>query len=583
MRILEIAILSPWWLLGLVPVAAVALWSLFRPGRAVAEVGSLELWSRAAEMLPASHRRRARRVTGSWLLLLIGAVAAILAAARPVAYSELPARRIAVEVRPSAEIAGTASRAQLAEATAALLDRLAPTDRVQLLLPHLLGGASEWIGAAEVRARLQAIAEREVFARADELSVPPADPSVQRVYRFVAAGAEVAEGQSVSIIEIPHALAPVTVDALGAEELPDGRVQLFVALSNQTDAPWNGTVRTRAFPDGTSPRDGPSEAVSIGPGQRRSFIHDLAPVRALAVEAVSPGETPGTGGSGYLARREAVVRTVAMIGPDAPHVRRYVAIDPGLQLIADPDAADIVIANRTDAPAGKAALVIDPPSTPPGWRRANESAGPIRLADADLAAGDPVMRGVDLAGVAVRSVAPWIAGAAPAQVRLVGYKGDALILRSEPSADAGAKRIFVAFDLSGENTNFPTTDAFVIFLANATRWLGGEVSGKAVYSYVTPLRAGPHPGRMLSETPDRLSGDARPLPPPGVYLDEAGGLHAVSLIGLRSRAPEVPPLQAVSAAPLPPPQPVGRSIELWAVLAVAAVVLWLIGWSLRLR
>ncbi len=486
--LLEIAILSPWWLLGLVPVAAVAIWSLLRPGRTVAEVGSLELWSRAAEMLPASHRRRARRATGSWVLLLIGAVAAVLAAARPAVYSELPARHIAIEVRPSAEIAGTASRAQLAEATAALLDRLNPTDRVQLLLPHLLGGASEWIGAAEARAKLQAVAEREVFARADELSVPPASASAQRTYRFVAAGTKVTGGESVSIIEIPHSLAPVTVDALGAEELPDGRVQLFVALRNQTDSPWNGTVRTRAFPDGASWEAGPSESVSIGPGQRREFIYELAAVRALAVEAVSAGETPGTGSSGYLARREAAIRSVAMVGPDAPHVRRYVEIDPGLLLIADPDAADIVIANRTDAPADKAALVIDPPSAPPGWRRANDPAGPIRLADADLAAGDPVMRGVDLAGVVVRSVAPWIAGAAPAQVRLVGYKGDALIRRSEPSADAGAKRIFVAFDLSGENTNFPTTDAFVIFLANATRWLGGEVRGRAVYSYVTPLR-----------------------------------------------------------------------------------------------
>ena len=75
-----------------------------------------------------------------------------------------------------------------------------------------------------------------------------------------------------------------------------------------------------------------------------------------------------------------------------------------------------------------------------------------------------------------------------------------------------------------------------------------------------------------------------PRPAPGVYIDQAGRLRAVSLVALRG-GPAVAgsPTSAVMSAPLPEPQAVGAQFELWPLLAVAAMALWLAGWALRMR
>ena len=144
-------LLSPWFLLALAPVAAAAIWSLLRPARQLVVVGSLSLWDKAAASLSSSARRRTRRVGASWACLLAGALLAVLACARPAWFTEAPARRLAIVAVPSAELAAGGGMDRLRGGVNALLERLSPADRVQLVLPDVLGGATDWLTAAEAR------------------------------------------------------------------------------------------------------------------------------------------------------------------------------------------------------------------------------------------------------------------------------------------------------------------------------------------------------------------------------------------------------------------------------------------------
>ena len=98
--------LWPWSLLAGALVMVAALWALHRPWRRVAVVGSLALWEKAVGALGRQERRRSRRVSLSWLCLLAGALAAVLAAANPTWFSSSPARRIMIVPVASAELAG---------------------------------------------------------------------------------------------------------------------------------------------------------------------------------------------------------------------------------------------------------------------------------------------------------------------------------------------------------------------------------------------------------------------------------------------------------------------------------------------
>jgi len=575
--------LWPWWLMGLPVVAGVALWSLFRPGRRMLVVGSLRLWRAALAGLSPSGRRRSRRVTGGWLCLLAGAVAGVTAASGPVYYRQVPSRRVAVAVYPSAEIAAQPGPDNLRSAVWALLDRLDTGDRVKLLRPQLLGGASDWLSVAAARDALEAL--RPLPIPAAKLSMPPA-AAAQRVYHFLPAGTNPPAGARLSVVEIPASLPPVTIEAFAARRLPGGKVQLLLAVRNQTTAVQRvAALRLVTYDESPSRR---KETGSIAPfslpaGGRRDFILSAAPAAGYAATCLAADAAPAPGGATYLAQRRATVARVAMIGPDAPLVRRYVNVDPSLQLVAGAEDADIVIANRVEAPKGKPALMIDPPSAPAGWRRRNQPLEAVELWKADIAADEAVMRHVDLSGVAVRRLRPWVASGAPAQGRLASYGGDALILRDESDAGDGAKRIYVAFDLAAENTNFPTTDAFVIFLANVMRYLAPAPVGPERYEFLTPMEAGPVEGLTALEVNTPRGPEASSVAWPGLYRDGSGQLHAVSLVALRGAEPNVPPDRAVAAAPLPAPRHHRKALELWPVLAVAALLFWLAGWTLRLR
>jgi hypothetical protein len=142
--------------------------------------------------------------------------------------------------------------------------------------------------------------------------------------------------------------------------------------------------------------------------------------------------------------------------------------------------------------------------------------------------------------------------------------------------------VYVAFELSDDNTDLTIREAFVVFLANAVRWLAPPGRVEPTYEHLPPQQAPASAGwRRLAGT---APADGRtPLLWPGVFRDEAGLLRAVSLVGLSPGQPSQPPAEAAAAAALPAPKAVGRQMELWPLLAAAAVAMWIAGWALRVR
>ncbi len=570
---------SPWWLLGLIPVAAVALWAIHRPARELAVVAGLALWREALDALDPSARRRARRLSLAWLLLLAGALAGVLAAAGPVLRTASPARRVALVLYPSAELAGPDGAEAISGPAARLLNRLAPADRVQVVLPVTLGGAGEWLSPRAARGRVEGVAALPVPA--EELTVPEPDPAAQHVYTFAAAGTKPPEGAARTVIALPASLPPVTIDAFAAEPLPDGRARIFAALRNHTTAGWQGTVAITSLDDTATPAaEALSVPVAVPAGGRTGLSCDVPTAAAIKIE-LRLTDGAGLGASAYLVRREADVRRVALLGGDEPLLRRFVAIHPTLDAVGDVDRADLVIANGVDAPPGRPALVIDPPAAPPGWRRGEELT--TVLLDGAAIAPDPVTADLDLSGVAVRRVRPWLP-AGPPRRALVAVGGAALIVSTGLGRD---RRVYVAFDLAEQNTNLGRREALVVLLENATFWLSPPRGGRTAYVSETPLRAGPGARRLVAGDPVNRPG---PLPWPGLYLespppgsDAEPRLRAVGLTGLRSGPTPTDPAAAVDEALLPPPQRLSEGIAIWPWLAAVAAALWLAGWAARAR
>jgi hypothetical protein len=176
------------------------------------------------------------------------------------------------------------------------------------------------------------------------------------------------------------------------------------------------------------------------------------------------------------------------------------------------------------------------------------------------------------------------------------FQGQVLIVRTKPSETPGGPpgRIYVAMSIAPENTNFGMTEAFVVFMANAVRWLAPQRAATGQWTSVSPVEA-----RAL--LPAQELGKSS-LPMPGIY-GAGDAVQAVSLLGLGSEngspsavnrvlgpVPAGPPAAAADAAaiaaavkklPLPPPAMTRAAVELWPALVIAAVTLWLAGWTVR--
>ena len=585
----------PLSLVGLLAAAAVAVWALLRPGRQEAIVGSLAVWQKALATLDRSAKRSSRRVSAAWLMLAGGAVAGILGLARPVLQTQGYTRSVAVSLAPSAEL----GRAGLDEMTAAarrLLARMDAGDRVRLVLPACLGGTIEPLSPADADGRISQLPL--LPAAAGDLAIPPAPRGVEHVYRFAPAALDAPAGPRTTVIAISPHLPALTIDAIGAAPVvaapavTAGQVEIYVAVRSHADAPRRATLRVEGLrADLTAWQPRGQIATEVPAGGREGFILRAAADEALRVTVISA--EGAILDAAHLARVSAVRRKVALVGRDEPLLRRFIRADHTLELVGSPNRADLVLANLAEPPPDKPALVIDPPRDPPGWQRGQRRRA-VTLADANIAADEPLLRGVGLSGVAVRRLRPWVPLGASAMQPLVSVEGGAVVLASEPrvatAGGGGPARIYVAFELSGDNTNLGTSEAFVVFLANAVRRLAPGGKAETTYECVSPSQAprsaawkpvtgsAPPPAGAVEAYTDG------PLPAPGVYVDQAQRLRAVSLVGLRGE-PTVAgsPASAVASAPLPEPQAVGEQFELWPLLALAAMALWLVGWALRMR
>ena len=582
--------LWPSALLGFIAVAVVAAWVLFRPGRYLVAVGSLELWHQALNSLDRSARRKSRRVTLSWLCLLMGASAAVLSAGRPVHYSDVPSRIVSVGYWPCAEISNGEDPAAGRKSVHAFLERLDAHDRVELLLPAILGGASELMTPGEAIARIESLPI--LAASSGELPLPPPSNRTQHVYYFAPSWREVIAGPNVNTVRIPASLPPATIDAIGAEETAGGKVQIFVAIKNQTAAQVQVQLVQQSIADDgkiSDPKVGP--VLAIPPAGRWEGMMDGAPAAGLSVGILAQGKKfSGLGAEAFLIRRPAGKTTVAMIGPDCPQIRRFIRINPALELVADAKDAQVVVANVDEPPVRGPSLVINPSRIPAGFSRGEELEN-ILLSAADVVAGNAIMQNVDFSGVAVRRMTTWKASEeiSPSLKTIASYKGGAFMLQDGSQgglgADAQVRRIYVAFNMDSENTNFSLTPGFVIFLANAFQFLAPNLSSGVQYECLAPLKAGMmRDWKAVFPRGDSSADSSKAiLPQPGIYKDSAGILHAVSLIGLAGGEVPQDPVIAAGQVPLTEKRRSQAGVELWVALLAAAVMFWLVGWALRVR
>ncbi|MBI5725299.1 MAG: BatA domain-containing protein [Planctomycetes bacterium] len=564
---------NAWWLVGLLGVAVAAAWALYRPGKRMAVVGSLRLWQEALQADSHTHKRRFRRLSASWLLLLAGCAAAVLALAGPTIVSHKPIRKVALAVCPSAEL-GAGGLAAMKKSAAGLLDRLDRDDLVAVIVPACQGASAGWLTPAAAGKRIDSLEILPALARS--LTLGPADPSVQRTYYLGCGGVDLPAGPAAETILLPCDLPAVSIDAVGAAPLPDGKSQLFVALRKRQAGDWSGRAAV-AWPDGQTEKQ-----IDIPAGKdRHEIILDVPAGQWLSLQIA--------GQTACLARTETGRIKIALAGRDEPILRRFVKADSRLEAVADAGQADVVIVNSAAVPLppGKPAILIDPPSPPPGWLRGDELSNLV-LDQPRQAADDPLMKAVDFTGLSILKSQAWRAGDLAEGKPLLMAGPDALIARSDPQSQAGgraeAKRIYVAFSLSGQNTNMAFSESMVIFLANAVGWLAGGSGGTPRYEYAAPLEASGW--RDWQSVAGREPGDntkAGPLPQPGIYKDAAGGIHAVSLVGLDGPAGKVDPDAAVANAQLPRPRPGDAIMNFQIWLAIAGCLLWLAGWLARLH
>ncbi|MCK5557453.1 MAG: BatA domain-containing protein, partial [Candidatus Hydrogenedentes bacterium] len=440
--------LSPWCLLGLLPVVSVALWTLLHPTRELVVVPSLRLWQAAADDLSRPGKARTPRITTGWVLLLVGAVAAIFALTQPTCFTSAPARRIAIGLYCSGEFEGSPSA--IRQAAESFIKRLGANDRIQLIYPDALGGAGGWMSVKqamdELRAGSPAGAGRFVRTAAREMDLSSPAEDAQRTVLFVPAGANVPSEAGVSVVEVPFVLPPVTFDAVAAAPQAKGKAEVFFALRNQTAKAWSGLLCLDWQDDGG--RVDQTVPLRIKPGEVFRLTR-VVPVTGGLSAWLQDSAGNRVGSAAVLTPKDARRIRVALIGRDEPILRRYVESDPLLELVASAAQADVVIANGVNPPAGKAALVIDPPAPPVGWRKAAELRN-ILLDDADVAA-DAVLKDVALSALAVRRSTSWIAGDNATGIPLVQIDNRVVLLRTAPTSSPDRNeppRLYVAFELS---------------------------------------------------------------------------------------------------------------------------------------
>jgi hypothetical protein len=589
--------LNPWLLLAVLPVVAVAILSLLRPGRAEVIVPTLQWWLAALEASGGAARRRTARLRLAWVLLLIGAVAGALALARPAGVRHASARWVRLELLPAIETGGYGGYPfTLQPAALAVLDRLGSADRVQLVLPELLGGAQPWAKRDEARQVVRQIAPLPALAR--ELTLPPAQPGrAQLVVTLAPATVTIPAGPGRAVVSLPTRVPLLTVQQFGAEILDEQTVAAYLAVRNNTDRP----LPVSAFVAMTSRQAGPAEPVDatfnhqpfvfpvlraeppnlLPPGQVAAATGHF-PRQAVLSFSGSPGKHPQSFACAMVERPARPIRVVTRGEPSAVLVR-YLAAEQAVVVVDEPGDADMEICCGAGPSGDLPCLLIDPPKAATGWRAGSQVKN-ISLGDASLAGDDPLLEGTAAGTMAVRRARPWAPGNRAGGVMVIGQSGRAVIWRS--AADRQPRQVALNFALSAENTNIQDAPAWVVLLGNAVRWLSPATARPARYEWTTPAEAvGWRDWTRKNTWPHATQVPAAgPLAWPGMYVDRQGDWHAVNPpLGIRSAEPAVPPGESIASIQLPAPAPVETAWEAWPALALLAGLCWCVGWAVTLQ
>ncbi len=560
----------PWSLLGGLAVAVAAALALRGGRRRRTVVASVTLWEPLRGSFAHAGLRRQRRWTVSWLLLALGAAAMVVALARPAVVASPPGQRVLLDVARTVELAGSEGAASLADEAERLLAAMEPVAGVSLRYPVQIDQPpAAGLSPSEAVSRLRRTLP--IALQADDVSFAPRPGGREVVLRLGAAGLTAAGADRV--IALSPRPRETVIDALAVEPIDENEARMLTGIRHRGRGrparlewiAWTG--------EDAEPSRRQLGAVDLPADGRIVVEGPVRQARACAVVVRDTSERPIA--AAFLSRTRRPLWRVALAGEDDPLLRRFVGSDGQLELTASPEEADVIIARQTVVEPNRPALLIDPPRAPAGWRSA-ETAGPVLLAEADLAADHPLLEGVGLAPIAIRRARPWVSGGRSELQTVVTFDGQGLVLARE---GPGPRRVWMAFDLAAANTNLAVRPAGVILLANAVRWLAPRDDARDDYRAMEPLSA---PASTIRPVLSDPSCDwAVGLPGPGIYRDADGTLLAVT-------APSEPfdslPAEPEGTAWVPGPARVGPTpTELWPWLAGAALLLWLGGWALRSR
>ena len=448
---------------------AVAVWVLLRPSRVQATVATFRFWNAAAADTQQGMKQRFARVRLSWLVLLLGALAGVVAMAEPTRFTDQPHRTIAVAMVCSAEMAYAPVDGE--DAVYQLYERLDPGDLVARVYPQAM---SQWNRRWEILPSgdvdFAFMSQHVVNRTAGRVAMSEIPDDVQQTIWFVPSGFTPATRPGDSVVSIPYELPAVTFEAAGATQATDGTAVYVRLRTRNPGTPANLMLVATPKPAG--------EAITV------MVEYDVTPVQASLT--LPKGDSPPqrvelsvrNGAGSELARatltawRQAPIR-IALLGTPSAVLDAYLASDPGVLRVASAEEADIVIAQGVAAmQTGKPTLWLNPPKPPSGLSGASElvesTLASVAVTDAEF--GD----GVSWASMALRTAALL----KPAEmndrwITVVAVGDGGLIFRTAPERSSPPARREVAwtFSLSPRNTNVESSPAFAVLLANTCRWL----------------------------------------------------------------------------------------------------------------
>jgi len=554
--------LSPWFGLLAVPVIVAGLVALFRPGRALVVVGSLSLW-RSAFKRASTAKKTSRRATLGWLLLLVGALSAVCALTQPSLQRGVIRRHVTLAIHAGVEYATPGGRDELIRAGCEVVDRLEAADRVSLLLPERPAG--EWLSRGEARTAMRRL--EIIPVKASDIVLAPAMDESQHTCH-IGPGGIASEGPNVSVVSVSPAMAPVVIRAFDAVEV-DSASRVFVGLTSTSDAEWNGTLRVSSLSG-----DVIDQVLSLGPGQAFDRTFAMPVGQGYVAKIITPdGEVVD---AAYIARQSRPDLKLGLLGDDEPVMTRFAAFVEGATLVTRWSDADVVICNNIAPPSGKPAVVINPPSPPGGWV-ARESVDNAVL-EPPLArwnAQDPVLEGVNPAGIAVKHLPLWRRTGEGTSPIIFEYDGGVVMTRTPDGQYP--PRVYISFAISAENTNVMTNPSAILVLARAVDVVT-PLSKVKDYSFSSPADLVGITWEPLVSFPRSWS---EKYPAKGLYRDNDGRIHAVSLVGLGldSVATTEDPSEQANRIQFPDGEFSRVPINLFVPLSLLAGICWINGWA----